>query len=47
MVKHVLSAMNIFQLLVIDPPKWLIKAIDKLRWGFLWCNDELATGGAV
>ena len=37
--------MNIFQLLVIDPPKWLIKAIDKLRRGFLWCNDELATEG--
>ena len=45
LVKHVLSAMNIYQLLVIDPPKWLIKAIDKLRRGFLWCNDELATGG--
>ncbi|KAM0900198.1 hypothetical protein ACQ4PT_020764 [Festuca glaucescens] len=45
LVKHVLSAMNIYQLLVLDPPVWLIKAIDKLRRGFLWNNDELATGG--
>ncbi|KAM0839424.1 hypothetical protein ACQ4PT_060322 [Festuca glaucescens] len=43
LVKHVLSAMNIYQLLVLDPPVWLIKAIDKLRRGFLWNNDELAT----
>ena len=45
LVKHVLSALHIYQLLVIDPPVWLIKAIDKLRRGFLWNNDELATGG--
>jgi hypothetical protein len=45
LVKHVLSAMHIFQLLVIDPPVWLIKAIDRLRRGFLWNNDELAAGG--
>ena len=45
LVKHVLSAMHIHHLLVIDPPAWLIKAIDKLRRGFLWCNDELAIGG--
>ena len=45
LVKHVLSAMHIYQLLVIDPPAWLIKVIDKLRRGFLWSNDELAAGG--
>ncbi|CAM0911087.1 unnamed protein product [Alopecurus aequalis] len=45
LVKHVISAMHIHQLLVIDPPAWLIKAIDKLRRGFLWCNRELSTGG--
>jgi hypothetical protein len=45
LVRHVLSAMHIYQLLVIDPPVWLMKAIDKLRRGFLWDNDELAAGG--
>jgi hypothetical protein len=44
LVKHVLSAMHIFQLLVIDPPVWLLKVIDKLRRGFLWNNDEFAPG---
>jgi hypothetical protein len=36
--------MQTFQLLVIDPPVWLIKAMDKLRRWFLWNNDELAPG---
>ncbi|KAM0854466.1 hypothetical protein ACQ4PT_050425 [Festuca glaucescens] len=45
LVKHVLSAMHIYQLLVIDPPICLIKAIDKIRRGFLWNNDELTSGG--
>jgi hypothetical protein len=45
LVKHVLSAMHIYQLLVIDLPIWLIKAIDKIRRGFLWNNDELTSGG--
>jgi hypothetical protein len=46
LVKHVLSAMHIYQLLVIDPHIWLIKAIDKLRMGFLWNNDELRVENA-
>ncbi|KAM0897624.1 hypothetical protein ACQ4PT_022443 [Festuca glaucescens] len=45
LVKHLLSAMTVFQLLVIDPPIWLTKAIDKLCRGFLWNNDEIAAGG--
>jgi hypothetical protein len=45
LVKHVLSAMHIYQLLVLDPPVWLTKAIDKLRRGFLWNQDEIAAGG--
>jgi hypothetical protein len=35
LVKHVLSAMHIYQLLVLDPPIWLTTAIDKMRRGFL------------
>jgi hypothetical protein len=45
LVKHVLSAMTIFQLLVIDTPTWLLKVIDKLRRSFVWNNDEIAAGG--
>jgi hypothetical protein len=45
LVKHVLSARTIFQLLVIDTPTWLLKVIDKLRRGFVWNNDEIAAGG--
>jgi hypothetical protein len=45
LVKHVLSAMHIHQLLVLDPPIWLTKAIDRLRRGFLWNQDEIAAGG--
>ena len=45
LVKHVLSAMHIYHLLVIVPPIWLLKAIGKLRRGFLWANDEIANGG--
>jgi hypothetical protein len=37
--------LHIYQLLVIDPPIWHIKAIDKIRRGFLWNNDEMAPGG--
>lgn len=47
LVKHVLSAMTVFQLMVIDPPVWLLMAIDKLRRGFLWNNDEIAKGAVV
>jgi hypothetical protein len=27
-------------LTVFDPPKWLIKKIDKIRRNFLWCGEE-------
>jgi hypothetical protein len=37
--------MMIFQLLVIDPPAWLLKAIDKLWHGFLWNIKDVAAGG--
>lgn len=29
----------------LDLPKWLFKAIDKLRRGFLWKGEEQARGG--
>jgi hypothetical protein len=45
LVKHVLSAMHIYQFLVLDPPVWFIKAIDKIRRGFLWNKEEIAQEG--
>ncbi|KAM0877047.1 hypothetical protein ACQ4PT_035764 [Festuca glaucescens] len=45
LVKHVLAAMPIFEMLAIAPPIWLSKAIDKLGRGFLWAKDEVAPGG--
>jgi hypothetical protein len=29
---------------VFDPPKWLIKKIDRIRRSFLWCGEENASG---
>jgi hypothetical protein len=37
--------MHIYQLLVLDPPVWFIKAIDKVTRGFLWNKEEIALGG--
>jgi hypothetical protein len=31
MVKSVLSSVPIYHLIAIDPPKWVIKGIDKIR----------------
>jgi hypothetical protein len=45
LVKHVLSALHIYQLLVLDPPVWLLKTIDRLRRGFPWNKEEVAAGG--
>ena len=45
LVKHVLSAMSIYQFLVLDAPIWLIKVVDKIRRGFLWDNAEITSGG--
>jgi hypothetical protein len=44
-IVNILSSMHIFQLLVLYPPIWLVKAIDRLQRGFLWNNDEFAPGG--
>ena len=45
LVKHVLSAMVVFQMMVIEMPAWLRKRIDGLRRGVLWEGKEFAVGG--
>ena len=45
LVKHVLSAMVVFQMIAIEAPIWLTKAADKIRRGFLWAKEDVATGG--
>lgn len=37
-VKAVLSAIPIHQLLVLAPPKRIIKALEKIQRGFLWAG---------
>jgi hypothetical protein len=44
-VNSVLTAVMTYFLSVFDPPKWLIKKIDRIRRSFLWCGEENASGG--
>jgi len=45
LVRCVLSAMPIHLLIAINVPIWFIKAVDKIRRGFLWQGKEKANGG--
>lgn len=45
MTRVVLTASVIHHLLAIDLPRWVIRAIDKKRRGFLWKGQEQANGG--
>jgi hypothetical protein len=45
MVRFVLSAVPIHLLIAVNVPKWFIKAIDKIRRGFLWKVKDQANGG--
>jgi hypothetical protein len=43
-VQHVLTAMLIYPLMAMDLPAWAIKAIDKIRRGFVWRGRKDAKG---
>jgi hypothetical protein len=45
LVQSILSAMAIFHLMSLDPPPWVLKAIDKIRRAFLWKGTETVQGG--
>jgi hypothetical protein len=44
-VQFVLAAMLIYLAMTIDLPTWAIKAIDKIRRGFVWKGRREANGG--
>jgi len=45
MVGVVLTDTTIHYLIALDLPKWVFKAIDRKRRGFLWKGQEQANGG--
>uniref|UniRef100_A0A453N311 Uncharacterized protein n=1 Tax=Aegilops tauschii subsp. strangulata TaxID=200361 RepID=A0A453N311_AEGTS len=44
-VKDVLSTIPIHQLLVLAPPKKIIKLLEKIQQGFIWVGRPEAHGG--
>jgi hypothetical protein len=45
LVRSVLTAIPIYHLIAIQCPKWVVKAIDKTRSGFLWKGKKDVKGG--
>jgi hypothetical protein len=44
-VRAVMAASVVYQLMALDVDPWFIKAVDKLRRGFMWAGREEAHGG--
>ena len=44
LVNSVLTTTMTYFLTVFDPPKWLIKKIEKIRRNFIWSGEENASG---
>jgi hypothetical protein len=47
LVKSVLSAIPVYHLIALQCPKWVVKAIDKIRRGFLWKGRTVSKVGIV
>ena len=45
LVRAVLTVIPIYHLMALDIPKWVIKAIDKIRRAFLWKGKAHVNGG--
>ncbi|KAM0828404.1 hypothetical protein ACQ4PT_067587 [Festuca glaucescens] len=45
-VQALMTASVVYHLLALDVDPWFIKAVDKLRRGFLWAGKEDAKGGS-
>lgn len=45
LVRFVLTAIPIYLLIALKVPKWFIRAIDKIRRGFLWKGRKEVNGG--
>ena len=45
LVRFVLTAIPVYLLIALKVPKWFIRAIDKIRRGFLWKGRKEANGG--
>jgi hypothetical protein len=46
LVRFVLSAIPVYLLIAMSIPKWVIKAIDKIRRAFLWKGRKEINGGS-
>ena len=46
LTRFVLTAIPIHILIAIKVPKWFLRAVDKIRRGFLWTGRKAANGGS-
>jgi hypothetical protein len=44
-VQAVLTGMTVYMAMAFDFPPWALKAVDKIRCGFLWRGRKDAKGG--
>jgi hypothetical protein len=45
LIKAVLQAIPLHQLLVLDPPKKVLRLLEKIERGFFWAGRADANGG--